>query len=122
MKIYTGIDIVENSRIEKAYSRFKEKFLKKVYTQREIEYCLKKNDFIPCLAARFAAKEATIKAYYQLSCKTLRYKDIEILGKKGAPAEILLHNDIYHTKNLNISISISHEKNYSVAVVIIYTA
>lgn len=122
MKIYTGIDIVENSRIEKAYSRFKEKFFKKsVHTKRN--WVLpEKNDFIPCLAARFAAKEATIKAYYQLSCKNLRYKDIEILGKKGAPAEILLHNDIYHTKNLNISISISHEKNYSVAVVIIYTA
>ena len=122
MKIYTGIDIVENSRIEKAYSRFKEKFLQKIYTEREIKYCFEKSNFIPCLSARFAAKEAVIKAYYQLFRKNLKYKDIEIIGKKGEPAEILLHNDTYHTKNLNISISISHENNYSVAVVIIYTA
>ncbi len=122
MKIHIGIDIVENKRIEKVYQRFGEIFLKKVYTDNEIEYCLKKKTFIPCLSARFAAKEATIKAYYQAFNQLINYKNIEILGKEGKPAEILLHNYINHTKILNMSLSISHEKNYSVATVIIYTA
>ncbi|WP_297890064.1 holo-ACP synthase [Sulfurihydrogenibium sp.] len=122
MKIYTGIDIVENNRIEKAYKKFGERFLKKIYTDREIQYCFKKKDFIPCLSARFAAKEATIKAYYQAFNKSINYKSIEIIGINGKPAEIILHNDTNHKKNFDVSISISHEKKYSVAVVIIYTA
>lgn len=122
MKIYTGIDIVENERIYNAYKKFGEKFLKKIYTEKEVEYCLKKKDFIPCLAARFAAKEATIKAYYQAFNKIIHYRNIEIIGRERRPAEILLHNDLNHTKNLYISLSISHEKNYSIAIVIIHTA
>ncbi len=121
MKIFTGIDIVENDRIKKAIDKYGDNFLKRIFTQREIDYCFFKKNFIPCFSARFAAKEATIKAYYQAFGKTLSFKDIEILGKKNKPAEILLHNDKYHL-NINISLSISHEKNYSVAIVIIYTA
>jgi len=122
MKIFTGIDIVENQRIQQSYDKFGEKFLKRIFTEREIDYCMKKKDFIPCLAARFAAKEATIKAYYQAFQEKINYKNVEILGKNGEPAEILLHNDDNPAKTFSLSLSISHEKNYSVAVVIINTA
>lgn len=92
MKIYIGTDIVENKRIKEAYEKHGEKFLERVYTEREIEYCFRKKEFLPCLSARFAAKEATIKAYYQAFKKTLTFKQIEILGYKNQPAEILLHH------------------------------
>ncbi|WP_457623412.1 holo-ACP synthase [Persephonella sp.] len=123
MKIFTGIDIVENSRIEKAINRFGDLFLRRVFTDREIAYCLDKKDSVACFSGRFAGKEAFIKAYYQAFRKKIRLKDIEIIGKQGMPAEILLHHQITENESMetieNISLSISHEKKYSVAVVII---
>lgn len=124
MEIYTGIDIIENKRIEKAINRFGKKFLHRVFTEKEIEYCLSKADKIPCIAARFAAKEAFVKAYYNAFGESIPYKNIEITGATGKPATILLHTENIHSKHqengLKFSLSISHEKNYSVAVVIIY--
>lgn len=62
MILGTGIDIIEIGRIERIYERFGETFLKRVYTQKEREYCLGKASPGPHLAARFAAKEACVKA------------------------------------------------------------
>jgi holo-[acyl-carrier protein] synthase len=121
MEIYIGTDIVENKRIQQAYEKYKDKFLTRIYTQKEIEYCLNKKEYIQCLSARFAAKEATIKAYYQAFKEILTFKQIEILGHKNQPAEILLHN-IEKPCNFKIKLSLSHEKKYSIATVIIYTA
>ena len=121
MEIYIGTDIVENMRIQQAYEKHKERFLIRIYTQKEIDYCFNKKEFIPCLSARFAAKEATIKAYYQAFKKILTFKQIEILGHKNQPAEILLHST-ENPCNFKIKLSLSHEKNYSIATVIIYTA
>ncbi len=124
MEIYTGIDIVENERIRKAVDRFGDRFLSRIFTDREIKYCTGKKDYIPCLAARFAAKEAFIKAFYQGFTINISPKLIEITGSYGKPAEILLHHDNKQIKSvlkrIKYTISISHEKNYSVATVIIY--
>ncbi len=124
MKLYTGIDIVENKRIEKALEKYGDIFLRKIFTEKEVDYCKSKKMMIQCFSARFAAKEAFIKAYFQAFGKKLSYKEIEIAGSQGKPAEILLHphRETVHSllKPENISLSISHEKNYSVAVVIIY--
>ena len=124
MELFTGIDIVENNRIEKAYKKYGKRFLDRIYTQNEQEYCLQKTDPIPCLSARFAAKEAFVKAFSQAFGKNLSYKDIEILGRYNKPAQILLHyhesTDDFHQNRLKYTLSISHERNYSVAIVIIY--
>ncbi len=124
MEIYTGIDIVENKRIKEAVERFGGRFLSRIYTEKEIKYCKGKKDYISCLAARFAAKEAFIKAFYQGFTINISPKLIEITGKQGKPAEILLHltdNQIKSILNrIKYTLSISHEKNYSVATVIIY--
>ena len=124
MEIFTGIDIVENNRIEKAYKKYGKRFLDRIYTEKEQEYCLQKTDPIPCLSARFAAKEAFVKAFNQAFGKNLSYKDIEILGRYNRPAQILLHYQGFKSNipqnRLKYSLSISHERNYSVAIVIIY--
>ncbi len=124
MEIYTGIDIVENERIKKAVERLGDRFLHRVFTEREIDYCKQKVTFYPCLAARFAAKEAFIKAYYQAFKKKLFFKQIEVLGKRNFPAEILLHieEEVGEISEISFksSISISHENKFSVAIVIIY--
>lgn len=120
MKIYSGIDIVENKRIEAVFNKYKDKFLKKIYTEREINYCKNKTTFIECLSARFACKEAVIKAFFSAFEKRLSFLDIEIVGEKNRPATVILHQSINTEKTFNINISISHEKNYSVAIAIIY--
>jgi len=119
MQIFTGIDIVENCRIEKAINKIGDRFLNRIYTKRELEYCYEKKEYIQCLASRFACKEAVIKAYFQAFHQKLFFKQIEILGKSGLPAEILLHLENLPEKDFKISISLSHEKTYSVASAII---
>ncbi len=124
IQIHTGIDIVENERIKKAYEKFGDRFLKKIYLDSEIQYCKEKLNKYECLAGRFAAKEAVIKAFNSAFGVNLSFKEIEIKGKKNKPAEILLHLD-KNKKNIlskpfKTSLSISHEKNYSVAIAVIF--
>jgi len=114
-----GIDIVENRRIERSLKRFGEKFLKRIYTQAEIEYCFSQKNPIPCLAARWAAKEAVIKAFFQRYGIVLKFKQIEIKGKKGLPAEVSIIGEegiLLKKDKKRLLISLAHEKNYSVAV------
>ncbi len=124
MFIYTGIDIVENRRIEEAIKKHGSRFLNRIFTENEVKYCFSKAEYVSCFSARFAAKEAFVKAFYQAYKKTLPLKSIEIKGSTGKPAEILLHppdRDVESILNrIKYTFSISHEKNYSVAIVIIY--
>jgi len=109
-----GVDIVSNERIRKAVERFGERFLKRIYTPLELEYCKKQADWIACLSARWAGKEAVLKAVYQSKGVVLKFSEIEILGDFGKPAKVrLLREDL---KNLQVLVSLSHEKEYSVAV------
>ncbi len=121
MNIYTGIDIVQNKRIENSILKTGKRFLDRVFTENEIKYCSQKKTPYPCFAARFAAKEAFIKAFYQAFKKKLFLKNIEVYGKTGEPAEIFLHIDKSNIKPFKSTLSISHEEDYSVAIVIIYT-
>lgn len=106
----TGIDIVEVERIKKALEK-NEKFLKKVFTETELSYCLKKKNKYQHLAARFAAKEAFKKAVD----KSISFREIEVVKKDKKP-EIRILNKKFKGK---ILLSISHTRNYAVAVVII---
>lgn len=63
MILGTGIDIIEIDRVRRAHRRFGERFLRRLFTDRESAYCLAKSDPYPSLAARFAAKEAALKAF-----------------------------------------------------------
>jgi holo-[acyl-carrier protein] synthase len=112
-----GVDIIENKRIQSAVERYGERFLKRVYTDNEIEYCMRKS--YPCLAARFAAKEAFIKASNGLNISHLR--DIEVLRNlHGKPYIKLLGRakDFISSSN-NLHLTITHEREYSVAMVVI---
>ena len=108
-----GIDIVSVPRVEKLISRFGERFLKKILPE-GYEYCLNKTrKTLPeCIAARFALKEATVKALHQAGF-TIGIKDVSI---KGGGRELHLH-----VKELppqfKLLYSISHEREFAVAVV-----
>ncbi len=112
-----GVDIVSNRRIKEVVDRFGERFLKRIYTPVEIEYCKARADFIACLSARWAGKEAVLKAVYQHTGILLKFSEIEILGDFGKPAKVKLLRE--GLEDLNLLISLSHEKEYSVAVAFI---
>jgi len=118
-----GIDIVETDRIKRTVKKFGRRFLSKVFTAREIDYSMKKRFPAEHLAARFAAKEALLKALGDLSIADL--KKIEVKNLKNGKPIISLHKAVEKIKNKrkikNILISISHSKKYAVAMVLLTT-
>ncbi|MCD4784857.1 MAG: holo-ACP synthase [Candidatus Eremiobacteraeota bacterium] len=115
-----GVDIVEISRIRKLYEKWGDKFLHRVFTAAEIEYCLGKAGTPAHLAGRFAAKEAVIKSIKVRPSPPL--KSIEILrGKSGNP-EVRLKKEseriVRSMGILNISLTISHSHDFAVAFAI----
>ena len=122
MNIRTGVDIIEIERVKQSIEDTEGKFCERVYTQKEIEYCeSKKAQKYQHYAARFAAKEAVLKAISQLlkSKFDIEWKEIEVLNdEEGRPHVNLLKEGIEIS---GIDISISHCKTYAVAsVVVIY--
>lgn len=120
MKIRTGVDIIEIDRVRKSIEETDGKFCERVFTQKEIEYCeSKKAQKYQHYAARFAAKEAALKAISQLleNKFDIEWKQMEILNdENGRPYVNLLKQGL---KIEDIDISISHCKTYAVASVII---
>lgn len=117
MNITCGTDIIEIKRIEKAIENKGDKFLKEIYTEKEIKYCESKNVMkFESYAARFAGKEAVLKAISKFldSKYDINWLDIEILNdKQGRPYVILNSNKI--KANIEIDISLSHIKDYAIA-------
>lgn len=113
-----GVDIVKNERIEKAIEKFGERFLVRIYTDKELDYCNSQEARVPCLAARWACKEAVLKAFYMEFGVLLRFKEIEVLGDKGKPARVIIHREEAQEflKGRELLVSLSHERDYSVAV------
>lgn len=124
MKVLTGTDIIEISRIKNSIDSLGENFKNKIYTNKEIEYCeSKKNAKYQHYAGRFAAKEAIFKAVSQLLDDKFEilWKDAEILNDKNGKPSISFKSEKLKEKIESIDISISHCKEYAVAnVVIIY--
>ena len=114
--ISIGCDIEENRRFEDKSLETDGDFLKRIFTEKELEYCFKSQNFAQHLCARFCAKEALVKALGEFNISDVYYSDIEILNKENkAPyAKIEKYPDI------KIKLSLSHCKTYSMASVIIY--
>ncbi len=113
MIVGLGIDIVSIKRIEDIYKRFGNRFIRKVFPE-GIDYCFKKRkgEFYGCIAARFALKEATIKALSQVGIQ-VGFKDVSILGG-GRRIKLKLRRRI---EGKELLFSISHEREFAVAVV-----
>lgn len=119
IKIKCGTDIIEIQRIKESIEEMGKKFLERVFTKKEIEYCeSKKAQKYQHYAARFAAKEATFKAIsWKLKDKyEISWKNIEVENdKQGRPNINLIGVDLENIEDIDISIS--HCKNYAVAYV-----
>jgi len=106
-----GIDIVEVDRFKKKKYEKNKIFYKKIFVCSEINYCLKFKNSAERFAAKFAIKEAVIKSISE----KIHFIDIEIIYKNAKPG-IKLRNSLQ--KKYNFLVSVSHEKDFAVAVVI----
>ena len=106
-----GIDIVEVDRFKKKKYEKNKIFYKKIFVCSEINYCLKFKNSAERFAAKFAIKEAVIKSIFE----KIHFIDIEIIYKNAKP-EINLRNLLQ--KKYNFLVSVSHEKDFAVAIVI----
>ena len=114
---YIGVDIIEIARIERAIARWGESFLHRIYTDRELRLYRKKPS---SLAARFAGKEAVMKLL-GTGRKGVSWKEIETLSHpSGKPLLNLYGRAQTEAKRLGlkgVAISLSHSKEYAIALV-----
>ncbi|MEE8317438.1 MAG: holo-ACP synthase [Candidatus Omnitrophota bacterium] len=123
MIVGTGVDIIEVWRVKKALDSWGERFLKRVFTQRELDYVNTKKFSHESLAARFACKESVLKAFGDTRIG-IQLKDIEVLNDSKGKPEIVLHGEAkeFADKNHldNIIVSMSHTGNYAVSNAILW--
>lgn len=117
-----GNDIIEIERIRSGISEHGERFLERIFTEKEREYCLKYKDAVPHFAGRFAAKEAIVKA---LGCglgTEAHWQDISILADSKGKPEVSLSNSLSKRfQSPHLLISISHCKLYATAFAICFS-
>ena len=113
-----GVDILSIIRIKNAIERWQERFISRVYTQGEIDYCRRQRLEFIHFAARFAAKEAVMKALGS----RVGWKDIEIINdERGKPSVILSDRAKKETGGQQaekIFLSLSHDGAYAIAQVV----
>jgi len=114
-----GVDLVSIPRIEVMVDRWGRRFLERVFTGAEIEYCRSRYAPAGSLAARFAAKEAFIKAVSPAGPGGIRYRDVEVVMSDDGVPGLRLHGRAKAALGRSEAlISISHEGELAVAVVI----
>ena len=122
MVIGLGIDVIENERIAQSLERFPERFVSRIYTDREKEYCQGCARPAIHFAARFAAKEAAFKALGTGWARGVHWKDVEIERlPSGQPILHLYRGALEHATSLGASrflVSLTHDQTISAAVVI----
>lgn len=116
--ISVGVDIIEIHRVAATLERFGERFLNRIFTPGEIAYCRGR---APQLAARFAAKEAVMKAL-GTGTRGVAWREVEVTRKPTGEPGIQLHGRAAaRAEKLGIdriAISISHSREYAVASVV----
>ncbi len=95
-------------------------FLHRVFTQKELDYCLAHRSPAPHLAVRFAAKEAIVKALSGLNRTGVSYKDIEVTNNESGLPTAHIHKRGF--ERLRIALTLSHSHSQAVAFTIITEA
>ena len=123
MIVGTGIDITEVPRIREAIQRHGERFLQRIFTEGEIQYCESKVNRVARYAARFAAKEAGMKAIGTGWNHGVRWRDIEVARKPGGRPTLLLHGKAAEFAAklgaTNVALSLTHTAEQAMAQVIL---
>jgi holo-[acyl-carrier protein] synthase len=120
-----GIDLAEVHRIREAIERHGQRFIDRVYTEKEIAYVERKANKYERYAARFAAKEAGMKAVGTGWKRGVRWRDFEVTNLPSGRPTLQLHGEAAKfAENLgvrNIALSITHTAAQGMAIVILET-
>jgi holo-[acyl-carrier protein] synthase len=123
MIVGTGIDIAEVPRIRETIARFGSRFVERVFTEGEIRYCDSKANRVERYAARFAAKEAGMKALGTGWNFGVRWRDIEVARKPGSRPTLLFHGKAgefaARLGTKNVALSLTHTAEQAMAFVIL---
>lgn len=118
-----GVDVIEVERIQHSLDRFGDRFLNRVFTQGEIAYCQSMKFPERHLAARFAAKEATSKAFGTGIRKAMGWRDIDVHKKESGEPFVVLHGGAQSLANQTsvqaVRISLSHTHHHAVAMIVL---
>jgi holo-[acyl-carrier protein] synthase len=123
MIVGSGIDIAEVPRIAGSIKRFGDRFLRRVFTEGEIRYCDAKANRVERYAARFAAKEAAMKAIGTGWNHGVAWRDVEVCRMPGGRPTLTFHGKAAEfaeklgTKH--IALSLSHTEQFAIAQVIL---
>lgn len=124
MGISCGTDIIETKRVKDAIKKWGKAFLKRVFTQKEIEYSMKRRFYFEHLAARFAAKEAVLKAFGE-GISGANLKDVEIINDPSGRPLVTLKGSMEKLRKCRhvgtITVSMSHTRDYAQAMAIMVT-
>ena len=118
-----GIDLVENERIEKIINKWGQKFLQRVFSDEEIKYCGRHIQSSLHYGARFAAKEAFLKALGIGLGMGIKLREIEVVHDDQGKPDLSLHGEanlqIEEREIKRIHLSLTHTKNYATAIVLL---
>ncbi|MBI2526174.1 MAG: holo-ACP synthase [Candidatus Rokubacteria bacterium] len=118
-----GVDLARIPRMRKVIERWNDRFLQRVFTEEEIAYCRRRRDPVPHLAARFAAKEAGLKALGTGLRMGVRWKELEVRREPGqAPILVLSGRTraLAHAKGARRALlSLTHDGDYALAQVLL---
>ena len=114
-----GVDLAVITRMRQVVERWDERFLRRVFTDEEIAYCRRRRDPVPHFAARFAAKEATLKALGTGLSMGITWRELEVRRERGAAPIMVLSGRcraIARAKGGDrVLLSLTHDGDYALA-------
>jgi holo-[acyl-carrier protein] synthase len=123
MIVGTGVDIAEVPRVAAAIKRFGDRFLRRIFTEGEIRYCESKANKVERYAARFAAKEAALKAIGTGWKRGVAWKEVEVTREPGGRPTMTFHGKAAEfAAKLGMKrahVSLSHTAEHAIAQVIL---
>lgn len=117
-----GFDATDIPRVADVFHRYGDRFLRRVFTEREIAYCTRRRDPVPHLAGRFAAKEAAMKALGTGHSRGVLWKDIEVIRVSGPPQLRLHGGAAAHASRMRVRsslLTITHSETLAMAQVLL---
>jgi holo-[acyl-carrier protein] synthase len=120
-----GVDLVRIARMREVIERWADRFLTRVFTEAEIAYCRSRRDPVPHFAARFAAKEAGMKALGTGLRLGVRWRELEVRRERGEAPRLLLHG---RSREIGLSrggramlLALTHDGDYALAQAMLVT-
>lgn len=113
--IGTGVDLVEVPRFQKSVKRWGRPFLSRIFTPAELRYAKSRKTMVQHLAARFAAKEAVVKALGAPKGLGLEWKDLEIAHSSAGQPKAIFRGSMKRWAKYTVYLSLTHTAEHAIA-------